>query len=42
MEEFVYKLVENTFKNHSIEEAKEIISKRILWYENELRKARGE
>lgn len=38
MEEYVRKLVDNTFKKYSLEEAKEIIVKRILWYEMKLLK----
>ena len=33
MEEYVTNLVENTFKNHSLEEVKKIIVNKILWYE---------
>ena len=36
MEEYVNKLIENTFKNHSFEEAKKIIADKILWYEMKL------
>lgn len=37
MEEYVYKLVENTLNNHSKEEAIKIIAERILWYEMKLK-----
>lgn len=36
MEEYVTRLVENTFKNHDIEEVKEIVIERILYYEMKL------
>lgn len=36
MEEYVTKLVENTFKNYSLEETKKIIIDKILWYEMKL------
>lgn len=37
MEEYVYKLVENTINNHSKEEAIDIIARKILWYEMKLK-----
>ena len=36
MEEYVRKLVDNTFRDYSFDEAKEIIVKKILWYEMKL------
>ena len=42
MEEYVYKLIENTFKNNSLEEAKKIIADKILWYEMQILKLKGE
>lgn len=33
MEEYVKRLIENTFKNHDFEKAKQIIADKILWYE---------
>lgn len=33
MEEYVNRLIDNTFKNHNFEEAKQIIADKILWYE---------
>ena len=38
MEEYVTKLVDNTFENHSFEEAKKIIIDKILWYEMKILK----
>lgn len=36
MEEYIHNLVENTFKNYSIDKVKRIIEERISWYEIKL------
>lgn len=38
MEEYVKNLVDNTFKNYNLEEAKKIIVDKILWYEMKILK----